>query len=317
MRRPLLVLIVLGALIFVPLGGARAETTTAATTEEAWYTAVPTCALPTGCGPTDALPPVPRYPPGTLHVGVAAGFEESRTYLKLDLGGIPTGGKVRGGTLTIPIAPPQDGSVAPETAQISVCWVNVAFTQVEGSVAPPPSIDCSNPAPATFVPGPPAALTVDLANFAARWAVGEPNNGIAIVPAAVRTPNSTWHVAFSTRTRTGSDVPAARASLDYDPAPPLPAPEPIAPVVEEPAFVDIAIDPGFGSDIPALVAPPPASPAVAIVAQADAPETVAPVFVTSGPGFAYPVVLGMPLILLALGGYLGWALTQPVAQAES
>lgn len=317
MRRTMLLLTALGALMFVPLGGARAETTTAATTDEAWYTAVPTCALPTGCGPTDALPPVPRYPPGTLHVGVAAGVEESRTYLNFDLGGIPSGGKVRGGTLTIPVAPPQDGSVSPEAAQITACWVNTPFTPVEGSVAPPPSIDCSNSAPATYVSGPPAVMTVDLANFAARWAVGEANNGIALVPAADRTPNSTWHVAFSARTRTGSDVPAARASLDYDPAPALPAPEPLTPVIDEPPFVEITIDPGFGSDIPALVAPPPASPAAAIVAQADAPETVAPVFVTSGPGFAYPVVLAMPLILLGLGGYLGWALTQPVAQAES
>jgi hypothetical protein len=28
------------------------------------------------------------------------------------------------------------------------------------------------------------------------------------------------------------------------------------------------------------------------------------------------VVMAMPLILLALGGYLGWALTQPVAPTD-
>ena len=310
MKRSVLLLIALGALVFVPLGGARAETTTAATTDEAWYATPPTCALPTGCGPTEALPPVQRYPAGTLHVGVTAGLEDSRTYLKLDLGAIPAGGRARGGTLTLAVAPASDGSVRPEAAQVVACWVNDPFTPVEGSLAPPPSVDCSNPAPATYVPGPPAVMTVDLANFAARWATGEANNGIALVPAADRAPNTTWHVAFSAGT--------ARASLEYDPAPAAPVSEPPPPIVEEPGFVDLDFDSGLGPVAPVLaLPPPPASPAAAIVAQAETPETFAPAFVTGGPGFAYPVVMAIPLLLLILGGYLGWALTQPVAQAES
>ena len=168
----------------------------------------------------------------------------------------------------------------------------------------------------TYVPGPPAVFTVDLSNFAARWAAGETNNGIAIVPAPGPGPGTTWHVAFSGRARTGSDVPPARATLSFDP-PVAPEPDVAPPIVEEPGFVD------FGTDVapPAApvftLTPPPASPAAAIVGQARAPESYSPVFVAGGPGFAYPVVMAAPLLLLALGGYLAWALTQPVVQADS
>jgi hypothetical protein len=34
---------------------------------------------------------------------------------------------------------------------------------------------------------------------------------------------------------------------------------------------------------------------------------------TTGPGFAYPVVFALPLVMLVIGGYLGRVLTQPVA----
>jgi hypothetical protein len=50
------------------------------------------------------------------------------------------------------------------------------------------------------------------------------------------------------------------------------------------------------------VAAPAASP------QLGAASTAVP----GGPGFAYPIVFGLPLVLLALGGYLGRALTRPV-----
>ena len=316
MTRLLGVLFAFGAMVFVPLGDARAETTTTATTDEAWYRPPPTCVLPIGCGPTDAVPPVSQYPAGTLHVGVTVGVEDSRTYLKLDLGAVPTGARLRDGTVTIPVAPASDGTASPETAQAIACWVNAPFTPVEGSFAPPPSVDCSNPAPVSYEPGPPAVAVVDLGGFAPRWATGEANNGIALIPTPGQAA-TTWHIAFSARTRTGSDVPPARVELEFDPAPSPPAPEIAPPVVEEPSFVDFGADTGLSIPVPALIPPAPASPAAAIIAQAEAPESFAPVFVTGGPGFAYPVVMAVPLVLVVIGGYLGWALTQPVAQAES
>jgi hypothetical protein len=287
-------------------GPARAETASAPVTDDAWFTPPPTCALPIGCGPTDSLPPLSRYPAGTLHVGLTAGIEDSRTYLKIDLGAVPAGGTLTGGTLTLPVAPAADGTTSPETSQIAACFVTSNFTPVEGSLAPPPSIDCSSTIDATYVPGPPAVLVVQLAPFASRWAAGETNYGVALVPAGVPAPGTTWHLAFSSRTRAGSDVPAGSAQLTYDPAaiPVEPAPE----IVDEPALSDVITD--------FLPAAPPQSPAAAIVDQSNLPTQLAPVVDIGGPGFAYPVVMAMPLVLLVLGGYLGWALTRPVVAPQ-
>ena len=316
MRRPLLLMLVLGALLFVPLRGARADTTTASTTEEGWYRTPPTCVLPVGCGPTDSLPPVSQYPAGTLHVGVFAGTEEARTYLKLDLGVIPAGGRVRGGTLTLAVAPAADGTASPETAQMLACWVNAPFAAAEGSLATPPSIDCANAPLVTYVAGPPAVFTIDLANFASRWAAGETNDGIAVVPVPGQGPGATWHVAFSARTRAGSDVPPARATLEYEP-PQASEPEVAPPIVDEPSFDEFEVEVPFTESPLLALSPPPASPAAPILAETRAPDSFTPVFAEGGPGFAYPIVMVAPLVLLALGGYLAWALTQPVAQADS
>jgi hypothetical protein len=310
-RRRLLLLALL-AFAFVPSGPARAESTPASTTDEAWYATPPTCGLPTGCGPTESLPPISRYPAGTLHVGVTGGLEDSRTYLKLDLTGVPSDATLTGGTLTLPIASAADGTSSPETAQVAACFVGAPFAPAEGSVAPPPAVDCSTSVAATFAPGPPALLTVDLSAFAARWGAGEANNGLALLPAPGAAPGTTWHVAFSAKTRTGSDVPPARAELDYDSAAaPVTAQEPVPDVIDNgsEAFGPLG---GF------FVTPVPApSPAAAIVTQSKLPARIQPAAVIGGPGFAYPVLLALPLLLLGLGGYLGWALTRPVAVAQS
>jgi hypothetical protein len=309
-RRRLLVLVaVVGGLWFLAPGApARAETTNAAVTEDAWYAPLPTCLLPIGCGPTESVPATSRYPAGTRHVGLTAGVEDARSYLKLDLLGVPPLATFTGGTLTIPIGPTEDGSATPEAAQVVACLATAPFAASEGSPAPPPPVDCATSAPAQYQPGPPAVLVVDLTPFAARWASGTENNGIALLPATGAAPGTTWHVAFSSRDRAGSSVAAPRAELNYEPVPaPVPEPEPL---IEE--SVDLGV---FGELAPALT-PPPASPAAAIVQQSEGPSRVLPVVEFGGPGFAYPVVMAMPLILLALGGYLGWALTQPVAPTD-
>jgi hypothetical protein len=89
-------------------------------------------------------------------------------------------------------------------------------------------------------------------------------------------------------------------------APPDVAPEVAADtsVVEELALPDLTTgDIFFPLDTPAspeLAAPTAQTPALR------------PVVEIGGPGFAYPVVFILPLLLLVIGGYLGWALTQPV-----
>jgi hypothetical protein len=309
-KRRRLLLLALLALAVAPTSPARADTTPASTTDEAWYAPPPTCGLPTGCGPTESLPPISRYPAGTLHVGVTAGLEDSRTYLKLDLSGVPFDATLTGGTLTLPVASAADGTSSPETAQVAACFVGAAFAPAEGSVAPPPAVDCTTTTAATFVSGPPAVLTVDLSPFAARWANGEANNGLALLPAAGTAPGTSWHVAFSAKSRAGSDVPPARASLSYAAvaAPEEPTPE----VIDSSG--DVAFGPLGGVFVGPAVVP---SPAAAIVEQSKLPDRVLPAAAVSGPGFAYPVLLALPLLLLGLGGYLGWALTRPVSVAQS
>lgn len=65
--------------------------------------------------------------------------------------------------------------------------------------------------------------------------------------------------------------------------------------------------------------PPTPEPAESDVGQTadEIANPVAPVPLAASPveaaRFAYPAVLALPLVLLVVGGYLGWALTQPVA----
>ena len=296
-RSRLLWLALLVGLAVVPGSPARAESADAKPEVEAWYAAAPSCVLPIGCAPTQVLPTIARYPAGTLHIGVTAGTEDSRSYVKLGTTGLPAGAQVTGGVLTVPLAGAEAGTVQAETAQVLACFTSSEVVASEGTFAAPPAIDCTTSALATYAPGPPPVLTVPLEAFAARWAEGEANNGIALVPAPGASPGATWHVAFAKGT--------AAATLEYatgvtDVAPPI-EPEPL-------------IEDGFEA-IPLGVPVGPAAPlssAAPIRDQARQPAQVAPVFSVSGPGFAYPVVFALPLVLLGLGGYLGWALTRPV-----
>jgi hypothetical protein len=299
MKRSRLVwLALLVGVAVAPGAPARAESTSARPEAEAWYATPPTCTLPVGCAPGQGLPALPRYPAGTLHVGMTAGLEDSRSYVKLSLSSLPTGATVTGGSLTIPVAGNDAGTLSPETAQVAACFVTADVGDAEGSFAAPPAVDCTTTAPATYVPGPPALLTVDLSAFASRWAESEPNNGIALVPAPTNGPGSTWHVAFAKGTAT--------ATVEYSEV--ATGEEPVA--EPEPVFEDT----GAFAAVPlgGLADPPPLASAAPIVAEAERPGRVAPVVSFSGPGFAYPVVFALPLVLLGLGGYLGWALTRPV-----
>jgi hypothetical protein len=100
---------------------------------------------------------------------------------------------------------------------------------------------------------------------------------------AVRPPTSTQSDAASAVEATSTDVPTdvatdALALPDFS-------------VGDISAPVDLSA----GGTAPAAQAP-----------------TFQPVADIGGPGFAYPVVFALPLLLFAIGGYLGRALTQPV-----
>jgi hypothetical protein len=222
--------------------------------------------------------------------------------------------------LTLPVAPSGDGSVQPETATVVACFATEPFAPGEGTVAPPPAVDCTTSMAAKYGAGPPAVLTVDLSPFATRWAAGDANNGIALVPAPGTPSGITWHVAFSARSRTGSAVPPARTDLQYQPAAaPTTAAAP-EPAIEAPVDNAVTGDSGLTGLVGGLVIPPPpASAAAPIVGQSRLPAVIRRPRLAAqvgGPGFAYPGLLAAPLLLLALGSYLGWALTRPVAPPQ-
>jgi hypothetical protein len=104
-------------------------------------------------------------------------------------------------------------------------------------------------------------------------------------------------VAGTLDCRALAEAPAAEA-------PPPETPNPAAETdvsADEFALPDLVAGPTITAGTPELIAPTPARRAPAIRPVADV-----------GPAFAYPVVFALPLVLLALGAYLGRALTQPV-----
>jgi len=104
------------------------------------------------------------------------------------------------------------------------------------------------------------------------------------------------------------------------PAPPPVAETPPAEAVEPPPadFGDVTGDSAVSGFTTAadLSASGATSPVDQIVSQAQQPIVRAAQVSGGGPGFAYPIVLALPLLLLALGGYLGWVLTRPVVPAQ-
>jgi hypothetical protein len=318
----------------LPALAAGSGTTVVKPAAEGWYRATPACALPTGCADLAATPS--QYPPDTLHVGVNAGTEEARTYLRLDLAKLPPGTKPSGGTLLLPVAGSDDGSRSPETAKLRACAVTEEVEDVEGSFATPPEVDCETVAvPATFVPAEgenPAAFTVDLAALTAAWGSHSQPGALAMLPAEDVAPPESWHVAFSDRTRTGDDVVAITAalafvstSLDTDSEPaPVVAPPPFEPA-PPPSFDSLSssggidVDAGASFAAPALSAgvplPAPAAQAAPAPQSAPAPQQVVPV-ASFQSGFRYPAVFLLPLVLAVAVGWLGRALTRDLVTPQ-
>lgn len=284
---------------------ASADTLTVGTTAESWYLFLPTCTAEVLCSP-EQVPPVSPFPPGTLHVGLAAGGEVTRAYVKLDLDDVPSDAQLVGGTLTLPVAAePAAGTLNMEQALINVCFMVRPFgASAAGSAQAPSAPDCFTSSPATLVVlegG--SSFVTDLAPFAERWAAGEPNEGLALV--GVPDPNatlpqgispSTWHVAFN-----GRDSAAAQkvaATLDY-----------VSPVAEPPPpsspVPPVAIPP-----VPGQAVPGAQTPAVQPPPQAFQPTL--PVQTVALRGFEYAGVFMIPLVGMALVAMIAYSLTRDV-----
>lgn len=316
------VLLALLAGLFLPpaVAGAAPGQAESGTLAEAWYhTASPCSAGIVSC--PDTVPPTSPYPEETLHIGIAAGTETARTYVALDLGGLPEGAELTGGTLRLPVAPEDAGTVTPEAAKLVVCAVDVDIQEVSGSLDEPPGVNCGTQSEAVFEPGDDAAFTVDLQPFAEAW-TAVPMAALAILPAdAARTESATWHVAVDGKDRTGPGVQPITALLDYD------EPEPEPEVEEEPEeeeFEETAApsdDSGFedfdtGDFLPTVGLFPQLGPTTSTIEPSGREELAVEPSRTrlagATGGYRYPIVWLLPLVLIALGGCVARLLTAPV-----
>lgn len=316
---------------------------TVPTAREAWYQVSPlasdeeACVLPTGC----AAAPVQLFPEHTLHVGVTAGRDSARTFLTLDTTVLPTGARIAGGTLHLPLADAEAGTLRPDAAEFVACSVTARFEEVSGgSPDDQPPFNCDTNSPATFDDkADPAEFAVDLAPLAAT--LSRRGTGIALVPrqAAEEQPD-TWRVVFSGKERDAEDAKPITADVQYelatkpaeaaaadppDEAPPASQPHRPAEVPDvgapsagprDAAFESVPLNPesvegsgpiaplgGVAPEAPAVSAEPP------LAAGGDAVAAPAPVAATAPWPYMYPAVWFAPLVLAAVAAGLAQSLT--------
>lgn len=296
-----------GWLAALPARPAETRQVVVGTSLESWYH-VPPAAAPQG------LPAASPFPEGNLHVGVTAGSESARSYLRLATAGLP--GTIVGGALILPVLDdPAAGSLLPESASLRVCLAESPGEDgVEGGTPPLPPVDCGVSAPALLAEGDQPTFIADLTLFGDLPGTA----GLAILPAAGVAPEATWRVVFQGQADLASGGVRARleiASAEED------AP---APTNESPSFDLGSAAPDFGAQsfepAPSFSLPTPtfepAGPDLAIEPDLDsgpAPVAAAPIaFIPDG--FSYPAVLLLPLALIAALGWFGSNLTRPALQ---
>lgn len=301
-----------------PSGDLSGQTSQAAVpVAESWYRPLsPTCGTAVGCLPVS---PSALYPADTLHVGVAAGQEESRSFISLAL---PGSTELRGGTLTLPVGSSSDGTVQADAAKVRACLVTgVVKDHVEGDIGNRPGADCSTSSPAvakTSAAG--TVLSVDLAPFVSEWA-GAPLGSLALVPAADVAQTDVWHLAFSRHDRKGTGVVPISATIlvesDLTPedVPSAPA-EPETPGTSGlPPVIPVASVPAISPGNPPQVAPVPeqSAPPAPTVAGSNGLVPAAQSVDTS---FAYPGVFLLPPLLLLALAWFARAFTRDLAEEQ-
>ena len=295
---------------------AGAGTYSATLVAEAWYRAgaedapaLDGCGIPVaGCAPVPEITLPSQYPSGTLHVGVAGGAEESRTYLTLANSSVPVGTDVLGGTLTLPVTTDSEaGTVAPETASLRACLVEGQVKNgVEGGLGGAPAVDCSVSSRAVFQAAKGSSgplFTVELTPFAKELSLGQVSVGL--VPG--EEPGTAWHVAFSRSDRQTAGARTIRAVLRTTSDGEQPAETPIdeqpaeTPIGEQAAETPAtasapdlpAVTPGLESapQLPQVAGNPPVGPAG---------QAVAPVAVRALSGSdTSPATLLLPLLVVS------------------
>lgn len=313
--------------------------TEVAPSKEAWYAETPPCVAFFDCS---ALPPSSPYPEDTLHVALTGGQETARTYLSFELL-LPLGAKLQEGVLTLPVDPdPSHGSVSPETADFLACLTTPKFKAARGSLEKPPKANCDVHKAAVYSEKR-VSFAVDLDSFIEKWDSDEVALALVPSPKSQQTQES-WHVVFPATAGDTEDAPEPEtqkrreitATLKYS--------------VEQDSADTIGTDfdlgtgttgtdtsstsgggtstdfssssgPSFdqstslgggstGTDVPTASDP----------TEALAPEATQPIASFTegfaGPGFAYPIIWALPLIVLLGLGSIGRALTKDLYRAD-
>lgn len=300
------------------------ERMTTPTSKEAWYAQAPPCSA-LDCS---IVPLVTPYPEDTLHVALTGGQETARTYLSFPLP-LPSGGELVDGELKLPIdTDPANGSVTPEEAEMVACLTTSKFKSVRGSLDKPPRTNCRLRKAAIYDEKE-IGFTVDLRRFVTKWKKG--HAALALVPSkGAQESQQTWHVVFPAAPKTDEeqqtdDAPEIIATLTYtilgqgdptfggDPAPPPEA-------GDASTSFDSGTPPSFNSATDLGASQP-----VSDLAEAAPPTEVTPQGTTpvntfiegfAGPGFAYPIVWALPLLLLLGFGAVGRALTKELYRRD-
>ena len=295
-----------------PAAAAAERRTTAFMTTEAWYSEPPPCVSLIDCSAAPAPSP---YPKDTLHVSMAGGRETARTYLAFAVPSAP-GTELFGGVLTLPVdTAAADGSLTPDQATIQACPVTAPFKPVRGSTQKPPAANCHVTSAATYDKKT-AAFTIDLTPFVSTWHGGSAE--LAIVPSkAAAQPGATWHVVFHATTKPDKTAPPITVGfVTYtapSSSPPKPAGGSTQPSGGGGSFGSTTSTGGsFSSSFPQ---PSFTSTTTTTTTTSQTPTGLQPAPPTSlegfaGPGFAYPAVWALPLLLLAGIGAIGRALTK-------
>jgi hypothetical protein len=299
------------------------------TAVEAWYHTADDTVLPSPAPVPVAPEPANPYAEDTLHVAIAGGQEEARTYITLDLADLPTPFELGEAILTLPIDP-NDGSLNADTSRVQVCLSDLSAKSQEGSFESPPKPDCKTSAPASYFKEPFPHLRADITDFGDDLAF----SGLAILPTdRAKEKQDTWHVAFYGKKNKAKEAKPITAKLTILPAEdPFDLDGPTAPPLdggstgetgggEAPSFDSGggSIDLGFQDSAsgPSLDPAEPAQnePAPEPVEPGDDPEVAAAPeldLTTNEVEPAYTIVWALPLLLLALSLYLGPALTRDV-----
>lgn len=296
------------------------EEVTVPTDIEAWYYIADDSIEPPAPLPPAPLPvpdPVNPYGEDTLHVSITSGEEDARTYITLDLSGLPATFELVDGILTLPIDP-SGVTMNPDTARVQVCLSEIPPQSEEGSFEEPPEVDCSTKAPASYEEQPSPHLVADITDLDADLTF----SGLAIMPSdRAREQSDTWHVTFYGKKNEAEGAEPITAELTF--------------VESEPVFdFDTGDDDdGFGSTAPDFGSGDPGAfdfdtsmgPSFDVgsagdEAVVDEPtDTATPLEAVEELEFAsdearpsYNVVWALPLLLFAFASYFSSALTRTI-----